>query len=69
MDIETVHRAYTPCGQHRGELLHFPRRGAKKHDIGVDAIEAIVVMINTCQLHIRSGINGLFGRTTYIAVP
>ena len=61
MDIEAIDRAYTACGKDGGELLHFTRRRCHEHYVCIDAFQTIIVVKNTCQLHIRSGVNGFFG--------
>ncbi len=70
MDIKTINRTDAAYSHHRGKFLHFSCRGTNEHDIdiAVKAIQTIIVVIYTCQLHIRSGLNGFFSGFTNIAV-
>jgi hypothetical protein len=68
MDIETINGADTTSRKDGCELLYLARRRADKHGVRIDTIEAVIMMENTCQLHVRSGFDGFFGCTADVAV-
>ena len=69
MDIKAVHGADTSCGKHGGELLHLARRGAHEHHIRLYAVQTVVMVKHSRQLHVGRSLHGLFGSTAYIPVP
>ena len=68
MNIEAVHRAYTSRREDGGELLHFARRRTNEDDVCINAVQTIIVVKNTYQLHIRSRFYGFFGCFADVAV-
>ena len=69
MDIEAIDGTDTTRRQDGSEFLHFARRRTDKDCIRIDAIQTIIMMIDTGELHIGSSFDGLFGSTANIAVP